>query len=50
MCLTSLLQDRHGFLWIGTLDGGLVRYDGRRFNAFKHNPFKKKGPILSESV
>ena len=31
--LTSLLQDRDGFLWISTLNG-LVRFDGSRFRVF----------------
>jgi signal transduction histidine kinase/ligand-binding sensor domain-containing protein/CheY-like chemotaxis protein len=30
----ALLQDRAGFLWIGTTNG-LYRYDGRRFRGFK---------------
>ena len=30
----ALLQDRAGFLWIGT-SNGLYRYDGRRFRGFK---------------
>jgi len=29
----TLLQDRAGFLWIGT-DNGLYRYDGRRYRTF----------------
>jgi len=29
--VTALCQDREGFLWVGTLAGGLGRYDGRRF-------------------
>ena len=29
----SLLQDRTGFLWVGT-DNGLYRYDGRHFRMF----------------
>jgi signal transduction histidine kinase/ligand-binding sensor domain-containing protein/CheY-like chemotaxis protein len=29
----TLLQDRTGFLWIGT-ESGLYRYDGRRYRAF----------------
>jgi len=29
--VTALCQDRAGFLWVGTLAGGLGRYDGRRF-------------------
>ena len=28
-----LLQDRTGFLWVGT-DNGLFRYDGRQFRSF----------------
>jgi diguanylate cyclase (GGDEF)-like protein len=34
--VVSILQDRQGFLWIGTQDG-LVRYDGYDFKIFKHN-------------
>ncbi len=33
----SLLQDRQGFLWIGT-EGGLNRYDGYAFAPFRHDP------------
>ena len=32
-----ILQDRSGFLWLGT-SGGLSRYDGRQFKNFKHIP------------
>lgn len=31
--ITSLLQGRDGYLWIGTFDG-LVRFDGVRFTTF----------------
>lgn len=34
---TALAQDRSGFIWIGT-QGGLARWDGYRFLAFKANP------------
>jgi len=30
----SIVQDRNGFLWFGTWDGGVSRYDGRRFKTF----------------
>jgi ligand-binding sensor domain-containing protein/DNA-binding CsgD family transcriptional regulator len=30
-----MLQDRTGFLWVGT-DNGLNRYDGREFKVFRH--------------
>ncbi len=32
-----LLQDRRGFLWIGTEDG-LNRYDGKAFKVYRHRP------------
>jgi diguanylate cyclase (GGDEF)-like protein len=32
--VTALCQDRDGFLWIGTMAGGLGRYDGRRVETF----------------
>ena len=32
----SIVQDKKGFIWIGT-EEGLCRYDGRRFTSFKHN-------------
>ncbi|GAB2522475.1 hypothetical protein GCM10027085_10860 [Spirosoma aerophilum] len=30
-----MVQDREGFIWIGTADG-LARYDGRQFSVFRH--------------
>jgi ligand-binding sensor domain-containing protein len=30
----SLLQDRKGNLWIGSWEGGVVRYDGKYFTRF----------------
>jgi signal transduction histidine kinase/ligand-binding sensor domain-containing protein/CheY-like chemotaxis protein len=33
LSVTTLLQDRTGFLWVGT-ENGLFRYDGRRFRGF----------------
>ncbi len=34
--VTSLAQDKRGFIWIGTQDG-LVRYDGYRYRKFTHH-------------
>ncbi|MCL4704711.1 response regulator [bacterium] len=33
----SILQDRQGFMWFGTLDG-LFRFDGYSMTAYKHDP------------
>ena len=35
--VTALVQDRYGFLWIGT-ESGLNRYDGYAFTAYRHEP------------
>jgi signal transduction histidine kinase/ligand-binding sensor domain-containing protein len=35
--VTSILQDRVGFLWLGTQDG-LARYDGHRFVTYGNDP------------
>lgn len=32
-----VLQDRHGFMWIGT-EGGLNRYDGYTFTVYQNDP------------
>lgn len=33
-CIRDIVQDRAGFVWFAT-DGGLVRYDGKRFRTFE---------------
>ena len=34
----AVLQDRRGFVWMGTKDG-LNRYDGYAFTVYRHDPF-----------
>lgn len=34
--IKAILQDKQGFIWIGT-QGGLSRYDGYRFTNYKHS-------------
>src|SRR5579864_2057047 len=36
LAVQAILQDREGFLWVGT-QNGLFRYDGSRFKAFTKN-------------
>jgi len=35
--VTSVLQDKHGYIWMGT-QAGLNRYDGYRMTVFKNDP------------
>ena len=35
--ITALLQDPHGFIWVGS-QGGLHRYDGQRYTVFRNSP------------
>ncbi|RMH84580.1 MAG: GGDEF domain-containing protein, partial [Calditrichaeota bacterium] len=35
--ITVILQDRQGFLWVGTADG-LARYDGYSFITYRYDP------------
>jgi signal transduction histidine kinase/ligand-binding sensor domain-containing protein/class 3 adenylate cyclase/CheY-like chemotaxis protein len=45
--ISALLQDSHGFLWIGTHDG-LHRYDGYEFVSFKYDA--KDAESMSSNV
>jgi ligand-binding sensor domain-containing protein/serine phosphatase RsbU (regulator of sigma subunit) len=46
--VSSIVQDRAGFMWLGTGDG-LARYDGQRFVTFRHDPTNPNS-ISSSSV
>jgi len=34
--VSALLQDAEGYIWVGTTQGGLARFDGQRFKSFVH--------------
>jgi diguanylate cyclase (GGDEF)-like protein len=36
--IMSLLQDRQGYIWVGTIEGGLFRYNGRRAVRYTNDP------------
>ncbi|WP_082551801.1 ligand-binding sensor domain-containing diguanylate cyclase [Massilia sp. Root351] len=36
--IIAMLQDRQGFIWIGTIEGGLFRYDGRQAVRYQNDP------------
>jgi diguanylate cyclase (GGDEF)-like protein len=38
LSILSLLQDRQGFVWIGTHSGGLYRYNGYQAVKYSHDP------------
>ena len=44
LSVSSIVQDRDGFLWFGT-QGGLNHYNGKEMKVFRHDPFTNKGLI-----
>ncbi len=42
LSVSSVIQDRDGFIWFGT-QGGLNRYDGRTFKVYSNDPFVASG-------
>lgn len=44
LSVSSVIQDKYGFLWFGT-QGGLNHYNGRTFEVLRHNPLQEDGLI-----
>lgn len=42
LSISSIVQDKNGFLWIGT-QGGLARFDGKAFEVYRNDPFDETG-------
>src|SRR5690349_5023092 len=32
--VSAMVEDQNGYLWIGTMGGGLARFDGREFKVY----------------
>src|SRR5262249_3314632 len=45
--VTSIVQDRQGFIWFGTIDG-LNRYDGYGFAVYRHIPKDNTSLVANE--
>lgn len=43
--ITSIIQDRDGFLWFGTYGGGINRFDGYNFKAY-HSVTNREGGFI----
>ncbi|RUT72410.1 response regulator [Flavobacterium cupreum] len=46
--ISSIIQDKNGFIWIGTNGTGLYRYDGVNYFGYQYN--KKRGSINSNFI
>ncbi|MDA6070830.1 hybrid sensor histidine kinase/response regulator [Flavobacterium sp. AC] len=46
--ITSIIQDKNGFIWIGTNGTGLYRYDGVNYFGYEYN--KKPGSLNSNFI
>ncbi len=44
LSVSSIIQDRDGFMWFGT-QGGLHKYDGRDMVVYRTNPFQSDGIV-----
>lgn len=44
LSVSSVVQDRYGFLWFGT-QGGLNRYNGREMVVYRNDPFESEGLV-----
>lgn len=42
LSVSSIIQDKYGFLWFGT-QGGLSEYDGREMHNYRTDPFTENG-------
>ncbi|PKB17331.1 two-component regulator propeller domain-containing protein [Flavobacterium sp. 5] len=47
--IASIVQDKNGFMWVGTNGAGLYRYDGVNYFAYEYNP-KKRGSVNSNLI
>ena len=50
----ALVQDQQGYIWFSSITKGLIRYDGKEFKTFRHEPEQLNSPssntIISMAV
>jgi len=50
----TIIQDQQGYTWFSSFTKGLIRYDGKEFKTFKHDPENSNSPasnlIISMAV
>ena len=40
----GFIQDQQGYIWFSSFTKGLIRYDGKTFKTFRHDPEKSNSP------
>ncbi len=46
----AFTQDQQGYLWFSSFTKGLIRYDGKDFKSFRHDPEKPNSPASNFMV
>ena len=46
----SITQDQQGYIWFTSFTKGLIRYDGKMFKTYRHDPEKPNSPASNFMV
>ena len=44
---TGMAQDKQGFIWLTSFQGGLHRYDGTGYKTFMNDPLNENSPFIT---